>query len=89
MPSRKYRSLKSVLGYIASYWQRHGDTLQFGATIPPGTTTTISFPHEFSRSVIESGHSLHGDDGVLSVRDASVPTSIVVGSGTYHFVAQR
>ena len=82
-------SYKSVLGYIASHWQRDGDTLQLDVTIPPGTTATVSFPHKFSRSVSESGHSLHGDNGVLSVRDTPDPTSIVVASGTYHFVAQR
>ena len=82
-------SYKSVLGRIASNWQRDGDTLQLGVTIPPGTTATISFPQEFSRSVLESGHGLRGDDGVLSVSDTPGPTSIVVGSGIYHFVAQR
>jgi alpha-L-rhamnosidase len=44
-------SYKSVLGNIASHWQRDGDTLQLDVTIPPGTTATVSIPHEFSRSV--------------------------------------
>jgi alpha-L-rhamnosidase len=78
-----------VLGDIDSHWQRDGDTLQLDVTIPPGSTATISFPHEFSRNVIESGHGLHGDNGVLFVRDTAGPTSIVVASGTYHFFAQR
>jgi hypothetical protein len=82
-------SYKSVLGNIASHWQRDGDTLQLDVTIPPGSTATISFPHEFSRNVIESGHGLRGDDGVISVSDTPGPTSIVVGSGIYHFIAQR
>ena len=82
-------SYKSVLGYIASHWQREGDTLQLDVTIPPCTTATVSFPHEFSRCVFESGHSLHGDSGVFSVSDTPDPTSVVVGSGTHHFVAQR
>jgi hypothetical protein len=82
-------SYKSVLGNIASHWQRDGDTLQLDVTIPPGTTATVSIPHEFSRSVFESGHSLLGDNGVLSVRNTAGLTSIVIGSGTYHFVAQR
>jgi hypothetical protein len=82
-------SYKSVLGNIASHWRRDGDTLQLDVTIPPGTTATVSIPHEFSRSVFESGHSLLGDNGVLSVRNTDGPTSIVVASGTYHFVARR
>ena len=82
-------SYKSVLGYIGSHWQRDGDTLQLDVTIPPGTTATVSFPQEFSRNVIESGHGLHGDNGVLFVRDTPGPTSIVVASGSFHFVAQR
>jgi len=78
-----------VLGYIGSHWQLDGDTLQLVVTIPPGTTATVSFPREFSRSVVESGHGLHGDNGLLFVRDTPGPTSIVVASGTYRFVAQR
>jgi alpha-L-rhamnosidase len=82
-------SYESVLGNIATHWQRDGDTLQLDVTIPPGTTATISIPQEFSRSVVESGHGPHGDNGVLSVRDTPGATSLVVGSGSYHFVAQR
>jgi len=82
-------SYKSVLGTIASHWRRDGDTLQLDVTIPPGTTATVSFPPEFAASGLESGHPLHRDESLLSRRDTPGPTSIVVGSGTYHFVAKR
>jgi hypothetical protein len=82
-------SYKSVLGLIASRWQRQANALHFDVSIPPGATATISFPPEFGRGVKESGHNLRGDDGVLSVNDGSGPLSIVVASGNYHFVAQQ
>jgi hypothetical protein len=82
-------SYSSVLGLIASSWQRQANTLRFDVSIPPGTVATISFPPEFCCSVMESGHSLRGDEGVLSVSDGSRSLSIVVASGRYHFVALR
>jgi alpha-L-rhamnosidase len=82
-------SYKSVLGLIASRWQREANVLRLDVSIPPGATATISFPPEFGRIVKESGHDLRGDDGVLSVSDGSGPLSIAVGSGSYHFTSQR
>jgi len=82
-------SYKSVLGLIASHWQREANTLRFDVSIPPGATATISFPPDFGRNVTESGHNLRGDDGVISVSEGSGPLSIVVASGSYHFVARR
>jgi hypothetical protein len=82
-------SYKSVLGLIASRWQREADTLRLDVSIPPGATATISFPPEFGRSVKESGRDLRGDEGVLSMSDGNGPISIVVASGNYRFVARR
>lgn len=82
-------SYKSVLGLIASHWEREANTLRFDVSIPPGATATILFPPEFGRKVKESGLNLRGDEGVLSVNDGSGQLSIVVASGSYHFVAQQ
>jgi hypothetical protein len=79
----------SVLGPISSRWQRQGDSLHMDVVIPAGTTATISLPPEFSRKVLESGHNLRGDEGVLSLDESRGFVSCVVGSGTYHFTAQR
>jgi hypothetical protein len=81
-------SYKSVLGLIASRWQRQANAFRFDVSIPPGTVATISFPAEFGRSVTESGHDLRGDAGVLSVSDGGRELSIVAGSGSYHFLAR-
>jgi len=82
-------SYKSVLGSIASRWQLHDNILRLDVSIPPGATATISIPTDFGRDVKESGHNLRGDNGVLSVSDGSSPLSMVVASGSYHFVARR
>jgi alpha-L-rhamnosidase len=82
-------SYKSVLGWVTSRWRREANTLRFDVSIPPGATATISFPPEFGSNVKESGHNLRGDYGVISVSDGSGPLSIVVASGSYHFVARR
>lgn len=79
----------SVLGTISSHWQRHGDRLHLDVAIPPGTTATISFPVEFRRNIRESERSLRGDNGILSVNDGGKTISCVVGSGEYHFDAER
>jgi len=57
--------------------------------IPAGATATISLPPEFIHTVLESGRSLRGDEGILSIDENSTFVSCVVGSGTYHFTAQR
>jgi len=82
-------SYKSALGLIGSHWQRQANTLRLDVSIPPGAVATISFPPEFGRNVTESGQSLRGDSGVLSVSTGANSLSIVVASGSYHFVAHR
>ena len=82
-------SYKSVLGLIVSRWRRDANALRLDVSIPPGTVATISFPPAFSAGVKESGHDLRGDEGVLSVNDVNGLLSIVVASGSYHFVSQR
>jgi hypothetical protein len=79
----------SVLGPIRSRWQRQGDSLHLDVVIPAGATATLSLPPEFSHTVLESGRSLRGDEGVLSLDESRGFVSCVVGSGTYHFTAQR
>ncbi len=78
----------SVLGAIRSHWQRDEAALRLEVAIPPGTTATITFPPAYRR-VRESGSHLKGDNGVLSTDEAPEGLSCVVGSGNYHFSAQR
>jgi hypothetical protein len=82
-------SYKSVLGAIASHWQRNGNALRLDVVIPAGNTATISFPTGFDKGVTESGQSLREGKGVLSVSEQGEPLSCVVGSGHYHFDARR
>lgn len=79
----------SVLGPISSSWRREGDALHLDVVIPAGATATISLPPEFIHTVLESSRRLRGDEGILSIDENSTFVSCVVGSGTYHFTAQR
>jgi hypothetical protein len=82
-------SYRSVLGQGSSTWRRQANALRLDVRIPTGTFATIEFPSEFTHSLTESGHALQGDEEVLSVNDGEGRVTIVVASGTYHFVAQR
>jgi alpha-L-rhamnosidase len=79
----------SVLGPIGSSWHLLGDELHVDISIPPGATATVSLPVGFRGDVRESGRSLKGDPGVLSVDEKSDSVSCVIGSGNYHFSARR
>jgi len=79
----------SVLGKIASHWRRNGDRLEADVSIPAGTTATITLPFGFSRNVQESGRSLRSDDGVIAVNVSAGAISCVVGSGHFHFSAEK
>jgi len=79
---------RSVLGPIASRWRLEGGSLHLDVIIPPGATATVTFPREFVGKVLESGRPLRGDDGVLAVDSKGGVDSCVVGSGTYHFIAE-
>jgi hypothetical protein len=82
-------SYRSVLGPISSRWRIEDKALHLDVVVPPGASATVSLPKEFGGKVLESGHSLRGDVGVLAIDESTGAVSLVVGSGTYHFTAQR
>jgi hypothetical protein len=77
----------SVLGKVASHWRLRGNELQMDISVPPGASATVTLPEGFRRDVQESGRSLKGIAGVLSVAEDG--GTCIVGSGEYHFTVRR
>jgi hypothetical protein len=82
-------SFQSVLGLVESRWSRDGGTLRMDITIPPNATATITFPAAYSRSITEEGRPLAAGNGIQSTHHDKQFFDCIIGSGTYHFEAQR
>ncbi|MEH3158105.1 MAG: family 78 glycoside hydrolase catalytic domain [Sphingomonas taxi] len=76
---------RTVLGEVASRWQRQGATSLFEVTIPPGPGATIILPVAEGVSVREGGRPLAEAPGVVSATRDAAGLAIVVGSGRYRF----
>ena len=76
---------ESVYGRIESNWQRNGDQLTMGITVPVGTTATVFVPSKSAAAVTESGKSVADVEGVKFLRMENNAAVYAVGSGTYQF----
>ncbi len=82
-------SYESVVGRIESSWSRTGNTLRMDVTIPPGSTATVLFPADYSRSVLSDSMPLATGHGIHVIRHKNHRTECSVGSGIFHFEATR
>jgi hypothetical protein len=75
----------SVLGEIASAWQRQGARLHVQVSVPPGARAIVVVPTKDVRGVREGGLPLDRAKGVLAVAATPGHLEVTLGSGTYRF----
>jgi alpha-L-rhamnosidase len=75
----------SPYGRIVSNWRREGGSLTMDVTIPVNTTAKVFVPSKDAASVVESGHSAAGAEGVNFLRMENNAAVYAVGSGAYRF----
>jgi alpha-L-rhamnosidase len=80
--------LETYYGKIDSRWTRTDGKLQLDVAIPPNTSATVYLPSAGIHSVTERGRSLTIGEGIKRIRQEAGYTLVVIGSGTYSFVAQ-
>lgn len=80
---------RSVLGPIASSWQRRNGALEMGVSIPANATARVFFPAKNAGEIREGNTSLKEARGVSQVKEAGSQVSCEIGSGTYRFEVRQ
>jgi len=76
-------SYNSILGDIASEWEKKGDKVSFKFTIPANTTATVKLPVKKNAVIKVNGKILSDSKNVLKVITNEEKPSFVLGSGIY------
>ncbi|MBE2268426.1 MAG: family 78 glycoside hydrolase catalytic domain [Anaerolinea sp.] len=91
-------SVKTVRGVIDCVWEREGDNLHLRVHIPVGTEASIIFPDlgggarllEGEIGVIwEAGAASGNGAGIVAISAREPTITVIAGSGSYHFTAER
>jgi alpha-L-rhamnosidase len=80
-------SYESVLGRIATSWERVNGELHLHVAVPPGSTALVHVPTSDPDGVREGGRALDAADGIAVRGYESGALVCAVGPGTYDFVA--
>jgi alpha-L-rhamnosidase len=76
-------SHQSVLGKIASRWERDGDSLKLAIQIPFNAAATLHIPTTDAGSIVENGQAFSHSPGVRLVKTAEKEAIFEVGSGSF------
>lgn len=76
-------------GRIISEWERKDSKLAMNIVIPANTTATVYVPAQKASQVAESGRSAGEAEGVKFLRMEGEAAVFEVGSGQYHFQANK
>ncbi len=79
----------SIRGRISSEWHQSAGQFDLRVTIPANTTATIYLPAKDVDSIAEGGLALTKISGVKSSKMEADRAVLEVGSGDYHFVANK
>lgn len=82
-------SYHSLRGPIAVEWRQTEHTFELNFSLPPNTSATVLIPSRDASTVTEGDRPARESDGVTFLRLDRDCAVFRVGSGTYHFAANR
>jgi hypothetical protein len=84
--NRASASEDTVFGGVRSSWKKTPGSVAFDITIPAGQQATVTLPVAAGSKLTEGDGPLTVGNGLLTLRRDAASVTLVVGSGSYHFV---
>jgi len=78
---------ESIRGTISTYWKQNKQSLTLHVTVPVNTTAEVLIPDSQLNMITEAEVKLQQVKGVISARQDGPNTLIMLGSGSYQFLA--
>ena len=82
-------SLKTYYGTVSSGWQIANTKINMDVEIPVNTTATVYIPSSNASTITENGKAISLADGIKVSGTDDGYTVLQVGSGVYHFTADK
>ena len=82
-------SLKTYYGTVSSGWQIANTKINMDVEIPANTTATVYVPTSNASTITENGKAISSADGIKISGIDDGYTVLQVGSGVYHFTADK